>query len=198
MNVSAVGFFVCAALLVASCLITVVLRPPRLTLLASAAVVVSLAVLLVVSGAKLLALLVLLSGLIAVGLLTLAGRRGGFGDGVEVVAWGHWPLATAVALVLLAVIDITALVSDTGYHRGNESADLITILHLRTPIAVGALAVLALTTLLVAAVIGRTSPDEVAARRAREVRSEREERMRRRRQDRAAARQNRDASGRGR
>lgn len=194
MSISVVGWYVCAALLVASCAATVVLRAPRLTLLGGAATVVSLSLLLIVSGATILALALLVVGSGTLGLLTVAGRRGGFGEELEIVAWGRWPLGVAVGLAAGLVVDVTAVVSDGGWHRGAPGANLATLLHYRAPIVLGVLAVLAATALACALIIGLTSPDEVVARKARAARTEREERMRRRRDDRAAARKKRSGA----
>jgi hypothetical protein len=194
MSVNGVAFYACACLVVLSSGATVWLRPLRHTIIAAAGFAVSLGLLLVATGADLLALLsvaVLLGGL---GIGVVTARRGAFGPDVAVLPLGRWVIAAVVAGLGLIVLDGAALAGADGWHQGGiASASLVTLIHYRAPITAGLLLVLGGADVLVTTVIGRVSHDEHEWDRRRRARLEREERMRRRRQDRAAARQQRSA-----
>src|SRR5947209_4775797 len=186
MSVNAAAFDICSILVVGSCLVTVLGRAPRMTALGGALTVLTVALLLLVTGADLLALFLLLALLGGIGTLGLAARRGAFGSALVALVWGPWVLGVVAAVVTLAVVDGTVLVSDTAFHRGGQSASLISLFHYRAPVAAGLIIVVVVASVAVALLLGRVAPDEVAATQARQAREERQQRMHRRRQDRAA------------
>ena len=194
MSVNAAAFDVCSILVVGGCLVTVLGRAPRMTVVGAVLTVLAIALLLLISGADLLALILLVGLLACVAGLTVAGRRGAFGGELVAIAWGPWPLGIVVAAATVAVLDGTILVSDTAFHRGDQSASLISLFHYRAPVAGGLIVVVLAVSVAVALLIGRVAPDEVAAAQARQAREERQQRMQRRRQDRAAAREQRRAA----
>jgi hypothetical protein len=100
-----------------------------------------------------------------------------------------WPVAAVVTGLggLAAVILLAA--QNGGWHSGNSTANLITILHYRFPLALlVAIAVLALGA-AAAWLAATVSQDETRHHETLEEKRQREERMARRRADREAARQ---------
>jgi hypothetical protein len=193
-TVNAAGFDVCAILVVGGCLVTVLGRSVRLTLLGAVATILATALLLLITAADLLAILLLLGLLGSTAALVLGGRRGAFGADVAPLAWGPLPLGIVAAVATAIVIDGTVLVSDSAFHRGGQSASLGALFHYRAPVTAGLILVALVITAAFALLLGRTARDEILASEAKRAREERQQRMHRRRQDRAAAREQRRAT----
>ncbi|MGP8161180.1 MAG: hypothetical protein ACLQGJ_08165 [Candidatus Dormibacteria bacterium] len=191
---SAIGFYVAAVLVVVSCAAAVLLRGPRQSAVAVAAVAVSIGVFLVVAGEYLLALLEVVLLLATLGVVLEMARRGGFGRRGRPVSLGRWPYGLGLAVLAVVVLDGAALAGGGGWHLSGIKTALSSVLHHEAPVTTGLLVVVGVAAVLVALVIGRTSPDEAEQHERRRARQEREERMRRRRQDRAAARRLRDTA----
>jgi type IV secretory pathway VirB2 component (pilin) len=106
-----------------------------------------------------------------------------------------WPLAAAVAggVGVLLFWTATARIDDTT-HNASGGQDLLTVLHYRTPIAVGVAVILVIVAVGGALMIGRTGDDERILDRAAEQRRLREQRAHMRREHRAAARALRSGS----
>jgi hypothetical protein len=183
------GFLVCAVLLVLSCSAAVILRTPRLSLAALAAVPLSLMVFLVVAGEYLLSLLEVIVLLGTLAGVVEAARRGAFGTGIGLPAPSRWAVAGGMTVLVVAVLDGAALAAGSRWHTGGPKTGLGGVLASAAPVTSALLAVALGVAIGIALIVGRMSADEVESAERRRARREREERMRRRREDRAAARE---------
>jgi hypothetical protein len=190
----AAGFYVCSVLVVLSCAAAVLLREPRQSATAAAAVAVSIGLFLVVGGAILLAFLELVLLLATLGIIVLVARRGGYGPKIQALPPRGWIYAAGLAVLALVVVDGASLSGSNGWHRAGTHASLLSVLGHQAPLTAGLLVVVGVAIALAALVIGRTSADEEEHDRRRRARQEREDRMRRRREDREAARRQRSAA----
>jgi hypothetical protein len=191
-------FYVLAVLIVLAALGAVLSPSTRLVLLAVMAGDILVGILLVASGAYVVGAiaLVLPAGCLLV-VATLL-RRNGYAALLADIPGpaSSWPLAAAVSSgigVLLVWTAATRIVDTSGTGAGQS---LLTVLHYRTPIALGVTAVLAIAAIGGALMIGRTGNDERVLDRAAEQRRLRELRAQTRRAHRAAARAQRDGQGR--
>lgn len=189
-------FYVLAILIVLAALATLVAPTVRLVLLAVMAGDVLVGVLLIVSGAYLLGAVAMLAPALCLAGVALLLRRAGYAPllaDVPGLARG-WPLAVgASAAVGIILLWTTATrVVDTAHSASGP--DLLTVLHYRTPVALGVMLVLAAAAVLGGLLIGRVGDDERALDRHAEQRRLREQRSRQRREHRAAARAQRGAA----
>jgi hypothetical protein len=190
-------FYVLAVLIVLAAFGAVLSPSTRLVLLAVMAGDILVGILLIASGAYVVGAVALVgpAGCL-LGVATLL-RRNGYAALLADIPGraSSWPLAAAVSVgigVLLVWTTATRIV-DTSGSAGDQS--LLTVLHYRTPIALGIVAVLAVTAVGGALMIGRTGDDERVLDRAAEQRRLREVRAQTRRQHRAAARAQREGRG---
>ncbi|MDQ6855669.1 MAG: hypothetical protein M3Z57_01175 [Candidatus Dormibacteraeota bacterium] len=190
-------FYVLAVLIVVAALGAVLAPSTRIALLAVMAGDVLVGILLIAAGAYLLGMIALVLPTACLLAVAAALRRFGYapllGD-IPGRATG-WPLAAAIAggIGVLLFWTAAARIDDTT-HSASGGQDLLTVLHYRTPIGVGVLAILAIVAVGGALMIGRVGEDERILDRAAEQRRLREERARMRREHRAAARAMRTGS----
>lgn len=190
-------FYVLAALIVLAALATVVAPSTRLVLLSVMIGDSLVGVLLIAAGADLLgavALVVPALCLLAVAILL---RRNGYAALLADLPGraSGWPLAAAVSagVGILLVWATNDGVEDTP--GSGPSPSLVTVLHYRTPIALGVSVALAIVAIGAALMIGRAGDDERVLDRAAEQRRLRDQRSRLRREHRAAARAQRARRG---
>jgi hypothetical protein len=197
-GVSTAVFYVLAVLIVLAALAAVVSPSTRVVLLAVMTGDLLVGILLIASGAYLLGAIALV--LPAGCLLVVASllRRSGYAALLADIPGraSSWPLAAGVCAGIGVLLFWTTAtrVEDTAASGGGQS--LLTVLHYRTPIALGVAAVLAIVSVGGALMIGRTGDDERVLDRAAEQRRLREQRAQLRRDHRAAARALREGRGR--
>lgn len=191
-------FYVLAALIVAAAVAAVALPAPLHVLLAVMAVDVLVGVLLIDAGAWQIGAVAVLGPTLALLVVGLLLQRSGHGALLEEApGWAAaWPAgaAAAAALAVLLAWATASSVAD-GARGGGTRPQLVTVLHYRTPIALGVAVVLALVAIAGGLLIGRLGEDERALDRAVEERRRREQHAELRRQQRLAARERRSRSG---
>jgi hypothetical protein len=197
MTPNAVAFYVVAVLIVLAAGAAVGLPSLRRAAYAGAAVIVLMAILELISGAYALAVVQLVVPGIAAGVAVLVFRRDAYRG---LIAGPKLPerfwIAAPVAIGTAAVLVITLAVVGNGWYPGNlvvnlpaySGADLVTVLHYRTPYALVIAVVVVVVTIGAALVIGRRSADEQTYDQMLEQRRQREELARRRRLDREQGR----------
>ena len=191
-------FYVLAILIVVAALATLVAPTVRLVLLAVMAGDVLVGVLLIASGAYLLGAIALVAPVLCLAGVALLLRRGGYAPLVSDVpglARG-WPVAVGAAVAVGIVLLWTAATRVVDTAHGSSGPDLVTLLHYRTPVALGVTVALAVAAVLGGLLVGRVGEDERVLDRHTEQRRLREQRSHQRREHRAAARAQRGA-GRG-
>ena len=191
---SAPAFYVCAALVVASCAAAVGLRRPRMALAATAAVAVSAGLFLgVAAGEYLLGLLEAVLLLATWGSVALWAARGAAGEargaGSRWASLRNLGVAVATAALALVVLDGTVIAIGSAWRGGGTEAGFGGVLLHDAPATLALLVVAGIAAVAASLVVGRVSADEAEHQQRRRARREREERMRRRRADRLAARQ---------
>ena len=187
---SEVGFYVCSVLLVISAVAAVALRSFEATVGGGAGVGVSTFLLAFVAGAPVLAVigLILTAGLLAIVWFAV---REKWAAALPAVPWGSAVLATGVGVIALLTTLITFFLAAPKWHEGIQTAGLITLVHYRAPITLGALILLLVSGIAIALFAGRVTSDEVESETQRQSRIERQKRLQRRREDRLAARERR-------
>jgi hypothetical protein len=198
MTVSAAGFYIVAALLLAATAAAVVLPRLRYSGAAGALALALVGLLAIVSGAYALGVVQLLVAgiLTATFALTLLRREPYCRLAPSSPATSkRWWIGAAVAGGFALLFVVSFALSADGFWVGSAVARLITVLHYRAPYALVIAVVLVVTAVSAAFMLGRTSEDERELDRTEEERRQREERVRRRREDRLAARGRSAASG---
>lgn len=190
-------FYVLALLIVLAALGAVLAPSLRLVLIAVMACDVLVGVLLVASGAYLLGAIALVVPALCLAVVVVLLRRAGYAPLLADLPplAGGWPAGVAAAAgigILLAWVGATRVDDQVA---AGSAPSLVTVLHYRTPIALGVVAVLALVAVGGALMIGRTGDDERVLDRAADQRRMREQRSSLRRQHRAAARALRSGRG---
>ncbi|HWF57025.1 MAG TPA: hypothetical protein VG520_01580 [Candidatus Dormibacteraeota bacterium] len=190
-------FYVVAVLIVVAALGAVLSPSTRLVLLAVMAGDILVGILLIASGAYLVgavALVVPAGCLLAVAALL---RRNGYAALLADIPGraASWPLAAAVSAGIGVLLVWTTATRVSGTSASAAGQSLLTVLHYRTPIALGVAAVLVVAAVGGALMIGRTGNDERLLDRAAEQRRLREMRAQTRRAHRAAARAQREGRG---
>jgi hypothetical protein len=190
-------FYVVAVLIVVAALGAVLSPSTRLVLLAVMAGDILVGILLIASGAYLVgavALVVPAGCLLAVAALL---RRNGYAALLADIPGraASWPLAAAVSASIGVLLVWTTATRVSGTSASAAGQSLLTVLHYRTPIALGVTAVLVVAAVGGALMIGRTGNDERLLDRAAEQRRLREMRAQTRRAHRAAARAQREGRG---
>jgi hypothetical protein len=198
MTVSAAGFYIVAALLLVATAAAVALPRLRHSGAAAALALALVGLLAIVSGAYALGVAQLLvAGILsATFALTLLRREPYCRIAPSSPATSkRWWIGAAVAGGFAPLFVVPFALSSEGFSVGSAVARLITVLHYRAPYALVIAAVLAVTAVGVAFMLGRTSEDERELDRTEAERRQREERVRRRREDRLSARGRNAATG---
>jgi hypothetical protein len=191
-------FYVLAVLIVLAALGAVLAPSTRQVLVAVMAGDVLVGILLIASGAYVVGAVALVAPAGCLLVVAALLRRNGYTALLADIPGrpSSWPLAAAVSAgigVLLVWTTATRIVDTSSSAAGQG---LLTVLHYRTPIALGVVAALAVAAIGGALMIGRTGEDERVLDRAAEQRRLREVRAQTRRQHRAAARAQRESRGR--
>ena len=187
---STVTFYILGALMIAGAAVSV--GAPRMREGALGLIGFSLvaAILFAAAGAWLTAAVELAVPVVGTGVVLWLLRRGGYRGMARPAPLVPrlWWLGLGVALCFGALLITVFALSGNGWFRGTGMAALVTVLHYREPYTLVLAAVLAISGIAVALLLGRTGDDERRADAVQASRRGREERSRARREARASAR----------
>ena len=182
-------FYVLAVLIIASAAAAVAMPSTRNVVTAVMVVDVLVGILLILAGSQLLGVIALVApAAVLAGVVSLL-RRNGYDEllGDAPAFTTGWPVVVVAGALLTLILAFTANDSAPGDNVSNTTGSLLTVLHYRTPIAVGVALATALAAVFGAILIGRTADDERQVDATAEQRRLREKRAADRRDNRAAA-----------